>query len=97
MTFSMKNMLHSGDMAHALFLPFVRVIGAFTLFLAALYLLVGVDPTVPVSHFVVDPATASLPLVGRLFAVWALRGEFVSARGQVVPKALRAKRQTTQF
>ena len=72
MTFSMKNMLHPGDMAHALFLPFVRVTGAFTLLLAAFYLLVGVDPTVPVSRFVVDPVTASLPLVGRFSAVWAL-------------------------
>lgn len=68
----MKEMLHPRDLARALFLPLVRVIGGFSLFLAALYLLVGMDPTVPVGNFVVDSVTTSLPLVERLFAVWLL-------------------------
>lgn len=72
MVFSMKGMLRPGDLARALFLPFVRVIGGFALLLAALYLMIGVDPTVPVGNFVVDSVTASLPLVERLFAVWLL-------------------------
>ena len=65
-------MLRTGDLARALFLPYVRVISGFALFLAALSLLVGMDPTVPVGNFVVDSFTASLPLVERLLAVWSL-------------------------
>ena len=65
-------MLRTGHLARALFLPYVRVISGFALFLAALYLLVGMDPKVPVGNFVVDSFTASLPLVERLLAVWSL-------------------------
>ena len=68
----MKGMIRPGDLARALFLPFVKVIGGFALFLAALYLLIGLDPTVPVGHFVVDSVTTSLPLMERLFAIWLL-------------------------
>ena len=68
----MKGMLRPGDLARALFLPFVRVIGGSALLLAALYLLIGVDPTMPVGNFVLDSVTMSLPWVERLFAIWLL-------------------------
>lgn len=65
-----KIVIHPVALGRAFFLPFAHVIGGYAALLAALYLLVGVDPTVPVGHFVFDSAEAVLPLTGRLAAVW---------------------------
>ena len=54
----------------ALFLPFVRVVAGFAASLAALYLLIGVDPSGPVGDLVVGYVDLSLPIAGRVVAFW---------------------------
>ena len=50
----------------ALFLPFVPVVAGFAASLAALYLLIGVDPSGPVGNLVVDYIDLTLPMAGRV-------------------------------
>ena len=57
-------------MGLALFLPFIRVIAGCAAFLAALYLLIGMDPSAPVGNLVVDYIDVTLPLAGRVAGFW---------------------------
>ena len=57
-------------LARTFFLPFVVIIGGYGLFLAGLYLLLGLDPVPYVLRFVVGSVGEVLPLAGHLFAVW---------------------------
>ena len=59
-------------LAGEFFKPFVLVIGGLALYLAALYLLVGQDPTAPVGGFVAESVQALAPFAAFLLAVWLL-------------------------
>lgn len=50
-------------------------------FLAALYLLVGLDPTIPVSAYMVDAVGVTMPLAGQLAAIWLLYCVFYLSLG----------------
>ena len=63
-------------MGLALFLPFVRVIAGCAAFLAALYLLIGVDPSGPVGNLVVDYIDLTLPMAGRIAGFWVFYSIF---------------------
>ena len=65
-----KSVVHPVKRGQAFFLPFVQVIGGNAVLLAALYLLIGHDPSAPVGNLVADSVEVSLPLAGRLMAVW---------------------------
>jgi len=65
-----------GQMGLALFLPFVRVIAGCAAFLAALYLLIGMDPSGPVGNLVVDYIDLTLPLAGRVAGFWVFYSIF---------------------
>ena len=54
----------------ALFLPFFRVIAGCAAFLAALYLLIGMDPSGPVGDLVADYVDLTLPMAGRVAGFW---------------------------
>ena len=74
---SLREMLPvPGEMGLALFLPFVRVIGGCAAFLAALYLLIGMDPSGPVGNLVVDYIDLALPLAGRVASFWVFYSIF---------------------
>ena len=68
----MKSFPKPVEMGSTLCRPFFQVIGGYAALLACLYLLVGLDPTIPVGNFVVDSIEALLPFAGRLIIVWAL-------------------------
>ena len=57
-------------LAWQMFTPFVVVLGGMALYLAALYLLVGQDPTVPVGHFLAESSVAVAPFAAFLATVW---------------------------
>ena len=59
-------------LAGEMFKPFVVVLGGMALYLAALYLMVGQDPTVPVGRFLAASAEALGPFAAFLFTVWLL-------------------------
>ena len=65
-----KSVVHPVTLGKAFVLPFVQVIGGYAVLLAALYLLIGHDPSAPVGNLVADSVEVSLPLAGRLMAVW---------------------------
>ncbi len=70
-----------GDMGLALFMPFVRVIAGCAAFLAALYLLIGMDPSGPVGDLVVDYIDLALPLAGRVAGFWVFYSIFYLCLG----------------
>lgn len=59
-------------LAWQMFTPFVVVLGGMALYLAALYLMVGQDPTVPVGHFLAESFVAVAPFAAFLATVWVL-------------------------
>ena len=63
-------------MGYTLFLPFVRVIAGCSAFLAALYLLIGMDPSAPVGNLVVDYIDLTLPMAGRVAGFWVFYSIF---------------------
>ena len=52
--------------------PFIFVLGGMAICLAALYLMIGQDPTVPVARFWVESGGAVAPFATFLFTVWLL-------------------------
>ena len=52
--------------------PFIVVLGVLVLLLAALGLLVGQNPVVPVGHFLVASAEELAPFAAFLFTLWLL-------------------------
>ena len=67
-----KSIPSPSELGWALFRPFLLVIGGCAVFLATLYLLVGLNPTTPVAEFIVDYVEVTLPIAGRLTIVWGL-------------------------
>ena len=64
-------------------LPFVRVITGCAAFLAALYLLIGVDPSGPVGNLVVDYIDLTLPMAGRVAGFWVFYSIFYLCLGSL--------------
>ncbi len=52
--------------------PFFFVLGGMALYLAALYLMIGQDPTVPVSRFLAESGEVVAPFAAFLCTVWLL-------------------------
>ena len=70
MPFLSNMIVHPVALGRACLWPFVQVIAGYAALLSSLYLLVGLDPTVPVGSFVSDSVDATMPLAGRLAAIW---------------------------
>ena len=68
----METMLRPGELSWAMVLSLIRVVGGFALFVAAVQLTAGEDPTVAVGRFLADSTEALLPLVGRLLVLWVV-------------------------
>ena len=69
------------EMACALFLPIVRVIAGCAAFIAALYLLIGVDPSGPVGELMVEYVDLALPIAGKLAGFWVFYSIFYLCLG----------------
>ena len=67
---AMKSLPNPRDLAREFANPFIYVLGGFALFLSVIYLIVGQDPTVPVTIFLSRSAEALLPLAQSLIALW---------------------------
>ena len=59
-----------GALAGEMFKPFVVVLGGMALYLAALYLIIGQNPTAPVSSFLGESAETLAPFAAFLFTLW---------------------------
>ena len=70
MYLSKEMMIRPSELGWALLLPLIRMVCGFTLFVAAIHLLAGEDPTELVGQFLIDSTEALLPLAGRLAVLW---------------------------
>ena len=67
-----KVMPRPRNLAGEIVKPFVFVLGGMAICLAALYLMIGQDPTVPVTRFLADSGEAVAPFAAFLSTVWLL-------------------------
>ena len=70
MVSTMKLMPRPLELAWELTKPFVFVVGGFALFLAAMYLVIGQDPSIPVGRFLTGSVETLGPFMGLLFVLW---------------------------
>ena len=66
----LKLMPNPRELARDFTNPFIYVLGGCALFLAVMYVMVGEDPSVPVTRFLSQSVVALLPLATSLLALW---------------------------
>ena len=76
MPFLSNMIVHPVALGRAFLWPFVQVIAGYAALLASLYLLVGLDPSAPAGSFIGDSVDATMPLAGRLAAIWTFYSLF---------------------